>query len=152
LRADWTSHGVSPIISAFASVADPVSLLLVRLAADEGGDQLVPTLADVSVYSPDRQHDPVTPEGPVPRERVLVVRVDQRAVDIQQDGTRHGLGRRRLGVDRLLGLLRGFLVRAFGELLDDLRVESRQIVGFAARDQTRVDDDLLVDPVRARVD
>jgi hypothetical protein len=28
--------------------------------------------------------DPVTAEGPIPRERVLVVRVDERAVEVEQ--------------------------------------------------------------------
>src|SRR6185312_8187867 len=42
-------------------------------------------------------------------------------------------------------------VRAFGELLDDLSAERRQVVGLAAGDEAAVGDDLLVDPVGARV-
>src|SRR4051794_35366136 len=71
-----------------ARVANPVSLLLVRLLADEGGNQLVPAHADVPVDAPERQHDSVAPERPVPRERVVVVRVDQGADDVEQRSTR----------------------------------------------------------------
>ena len=47
--------------------------------------------------------------------------------------------------------LRGVLVAALGELLDDLGAEGRQVVGLAAGHEALVDDDLLVDPVGARV-
>src|SRR3954464_8960063 len=43
------------------------------------------------------------------------------------------------------------LVPALCELLDDLRAESLQVVGLAARDQALIDDDLLVDPVTTGV-
>src|SRR3954470_14149666 len=43
------------------------------------------------------------------------------------------------------------LVLALGELLDDLGAEGRQVIGVARGDETVVDDDLLVDPVAARV-
>src|SRR5690606_11862038 len=43
------------------------------------------------------------------------------------------------------------LVAAFGELLDHLADEGRQVVGIAARDETVVDDDLFVDPLRAGI-
>ena len=42
-------------------------------------------------------------------------------------------------------------VAALGELLDDLGAEGRQVVGVAAGHEALVDDDLLVDPVGARV-
>ena len=40
---------------------------------------------------------------------------------------------------------------SFGELLDQLLVESRDVIGLATRDQTLVDVHFLVDPVPARV-
>src|SRR5579872_7182802 len=40
---------------------------------------------------------------------------------------------------------------ALGELLDDLVVEARDVVGLAARHDALVDDDLLVDPGPAGV-
>src|SRR5919206_2941117 len=58
------------------------------------------------------------------------------------------LRRSRLGVQRLLALLR---VLALGELLDHLRVERRDVVRLAARDEALVDVDLLVHPVAAGV-
>jgi hypothetical protein len=50
---------------------------------------LVTAHADVSVKPPDREHDVVLPEGAVPTERVLVVGVNQRPVDIE-NGRRAG--------------------------------------------------------------
>src|SRR4051794_29251276 len=55
---------------------------------------------------------------------------------------------------RRAGPLRGrghLLVLALTELLDDLLGERRDVVGVAARHETLVDVDLLVDPVAARV-
>src|SRR5439155_7536829 len=43
------------------------------------------------------------------------------------------------------------LVLPFRELLDDLLVECGDVVRLAARDDALVDDDLLVDPVAARI-
>ncbi len=54
-----------------------------------------------------------------------------------------GRARGRAGVCDLVGPLR--------ELLDDLRAEGGQVIGVAARHETLVDDDLLVDPVAAGV-
>src|SRR4051812_4033302 len=42
-------------------------------------------------------------------------------------------------------------VPALGELLDDLVAEGGQVVGAAARHEPLIDDDLLVDHVRARI-
>jgi hypothetical protein len=42
-------------------------------------------------------------------------------------------------------------VLALSELLDDLGAECWQVVGVSARDETLVDDDLLVYPIAARV-
>src|SRR5436309_490982 len=63
--------------------------LLVDVLARQGRDQLVAAHADVAVDAPDREHDSVLPEGAIPGDRVVVVRVDERAVDVQQDGPRH---------------------------------------------------------------
>jgi hypothetical protein len=63
--------------------ADVVALLFLYLLAAECLDQLVAAHADVPVDPPDRQHDLVLVEGPVPRDRVLEVRVDQGAVDVE---------------------------------------------------------------------
>src|SRR3954470_21849568 len=43
------------------------------------------------------------------------------------------------------------LVLALAELLDDLRAEGGEVVRVAGGDEALVDDDLLVDPVRAGV-
>jgi hypothetical protein len=37
----------------------------------------------VSVQAPDREHDAVLPKGAVPTQRVLVIRVDERPVDVE---------------------------------------------------------------------
>jgi hypothetical protein len=37
----------------------------------------------VPVQAPDREHDVVLPEGAIPRERVVVRRVDERPVDVE---------------------------------------------------------------------
>src|SRR5215212_2743235 len=57
----------------------------------------------------------------------------------------------RFAVQTALGASPLVLVLAFGELLDDLGAECWQVVGVAARDESLVDDDLLVYPVAARV-
>ena len=67
--------------------------------------------------------NPCCAERPVPRDRVLVVRVDERAVDVEDRG---GLKRsRRTDAARLA------LVLALAELLDDLGAERRQVVRVA---------------------
>jgi hypothetical protein len=43
-------------------------------------------------------------------------------------------------------------VGAFGELFEHLLVEGGNVVGLAAGDEAVVNDDLFVNPVRARVD
>src|SRR6185437_4768989 len=42
-----------------------------------------------TVEPPDRQHDPVPAERPEPAQRVLVVRVDERPVDIEDGRARY---------------------------------------------------------------
>jgi hypothetical protein len=61
----------------------------VQIAVDpghEGGDQLVPAHPDVPVDPPHGQSDFVRSERAVPRQRVVVIRVDQRSVDVEQRG------------------------------------------------------------------
>jgi hypothetical protein len=36
------------------------------------------------VQAPDREHDVVLPEGAIPAERVVIVGVDERSVDVQE--------------------------------------------------------------------
>jgi hypothetical protein len=63
--------------------AHVVALLAVEACAREGGDQLIAAHADVPVDAPQRQHEAVLAERAIPRDGVVVVRVDQRAVDVQ---------------------------------------------------------------------
>ena len=63
--------------------SDLLALLSLCALVGQCGDQLIAAHPDVAVDAPYRQHDPVVPERPVPRDRVLVVGVDERAVDIE---------------------------------------------------------------------
>ena len=81
-------------------------------------------------------------ESAVPRERVLVVGIDERPVEIQQRRRGHYAARTSSAPAR---------VHALAELLDELRAERGQVVGLRRRDEPLVDDDFLVDPVRARI-
>ena len=51
--------------------------------------QLVAAHPDVTVDPVQRQRDVEAPERPVPGDRVVVVRVDERAVDVEDGGGRH---------------------------------------------------------------
>ncbi len=51
---------------------------------NEGGHELVSAHADMPVDPPDRERDVVSPERPPPGERVVIVRVDKRAVDVEE--------------------------------------------------------------------
>jgi hypothetical protein len=44
---------------------------------------LITAHPDVSVQAPHREHDVVLPEGAVPAKSVLIVGVDERAVDVE---------------------------------------------------------------------
>ena len=57
---------------------------LIDVVARDRSDELVAAHPDVTVEPPHREDDLEAPERAVPGERVLVVRVDERAVDIQQ--------------------------------------------------------------------
>src|SRR3954454_6155878 len=68
-------------------VADALAVRLVGLLADQGGDQLVAAHPDVAVDQPELHDEAVRAERPVPGDRVVVVRVDERAVDVDdRDG------------------------------------------------------------------
>ena len=62
--------------------AQLVTELLLHLVAGDGGDVLVAAHADVPVELPHRDRQVVLTERAVPRERVVVVRVDERSVDV----------------------------------------------------------------------
>jgi len=65
-------------------VSEVVSMPLIDVVARDRSDELVAAHPDVTVEPPHREDDLEAPERAVPGERVLVVRVDERAVDIQQ--------------------------------------------------------------------
>ena len=65
-------------------------MLALDSSSVERCDELVAAHADVAVDAPDRQHDVVLRERAEPRERVLVVGVDERAVDVE-DGDVDGV-------------------------------------------------------------
>jgi hypothetical protein len=44
---------------------------------------LITAHPDVAVQTPDREHDVVLPEGAIPAHGVLVIRVDQRPIHIE---------------------------------------------------------------------
>ena len=62
--------------------AHVVAVLAVEALAGEGGDELVAAHPDVPVDAPQRQDEAVRPERAVPGDRVVVVGVHQRAVDV----------------------------------------------------------------------
>src|SRR5581483_3722562 len=67
-------------------VAERVAQPVLDVTAGERRDDLVTAHADMAVDPPHRQDDLLGAKRPVPRERVLVVRVDERAVEIEQRG------------------------------------------------------------------
>src|SRR5829696_6115018 len=85
----------------------------------------------------------------------LVASQSERARDERR--TRAGsriYGTRRCGAlesHYVLGALPLVLVLAFGELLDDLGAERRQVVGVTTRDESLVCNDLLIHPIAASV-
>src|SRR5205085_2215811 len=82
-RRDLVDHLVEELLPAVAHlVAEPLLDVLAR----DGGDELVAAHPHVTVQAPDREHEVVLPEGAIPRERVVVVRVDERAVDVEDRG------------------------------------------------------------------
>src|SRR6476660_4531458 len=72
------------------AVADLVSVLLLGPVVGQGGDQLIAAHPDVTVDSPHRQHDAVLAKRAVPGDRMVIVGVDERPVDVEH-GNGHGL-------------------------------------------------------------
>jgi hypothetical protein len=70
--------------------ADVVSLLALDLVPGERGDDLVSAHADVPVDPPEREDDALLRERAVPRDDVVVVRIDERSVDVEDRGRWHG--------------------------------------------------------------
>jgi hypothetical protein len=70
----------------FPTIANVVSFFLLDAFARNRFDELIAAHADVTVQTPNREHDVVLPEGPVPAQGVLVIRVDERPVDIENGG------------------------------------------------------------------
>ena len=69
--------------------ADLVAGLLLDVLAGDRADELVAAHPDVAVDPPYRRHHSVAPERAVPRDRVVIVRVDERPVDVEDRGGRH---------------------------------------------------------------
>jgi hypothetical protein len=80
--------GVSPRLA----VADRVAEAAFDVVAGDRRDELVAAHPVVPVDAPERDADPVVGEGPAPCDRMLVVRVDERAVDVDDCAMRGGSG------------------------------------------------------------
>ena len=65
---------------------DGVPTLVLHLLARHGGDEVIPAHPHRSVDPPQRQGHPGAPERPVPGEGVVVVRVDEGAVHVDEEG------------------------------------------------------------------
>jgi hypothetical protein len=71
------------LVEVTLGLSNAVAPLPLDRVARHGAHELVPAHADVAVDTPERHHDAVAPERPVPGERVMVVGVDERAVDVE---------------------------------------------------------------------
>ena len=65
---------------------DGVPTLVLHPLAPHGGDELIPAHPHRSVDPPQRQGHPGAPERPVPGEGVVVVRVDEGPVHVDEEG------------------------------------------------------------------
>jgi hypothetical protein len=82
-RLDLVDHAVEHLLPGVAQfIAEPGLDLIARY----GGDELVTAHPDVPVQAPDREHDVVLPESAVPAQRMLVIRIDERPVDVENRG------------------------------------------------------------------
>jgi hypothetical protein len=63
--------------------SDRVSPSALYLLAGQRGHELIAAHANVTMDSPDGQNHVHCPEGPVPRDRVVIVRVDQGSVNVE---------------------------------------------------------------------
>ena len=70
--------------------ADVVSVIALGVSVRPRLHELVAAHADVAVDPPQREHDVVLAEGAVPREGVVVVGVDEGAVDVEYRGGHAG--------------------------------------------------------------
>jgi hypothetical protein len=70
-------------------VADAVAEPLLDLFSGECCNQLVAAHPDVAVDAPHLQRQGMPAEGPEPGDRVVVVRVDECSVDVQDGDFRH---------------------------------------------------------------
>jgi hypothetical protein len=75
-----------PAVLLALRVADAVAKLALGLLAAQGGHHLVAAHADVAVDAPDRQDDVVGDERAKPGDRVLIIGIHQRAVDVENGG------------------------------------------------------------------
>jgi hypothetical protein len=82
-RLDLVDHRVEQV---FPVGPQPVAEPLLDLVAGYGGDELVPAHADVSMEPPHGEDYPVRAEGAIPAERMVIVRVDECAVDVEDAG------------------------------------------------------------------
>ena len=71
-------------------LADRVAVAILDVVAGNRGDELVAAHPDVTVDAPDRRRQVVIAERPVPADRVLVVGVDEGAVDVENCRAAHG--------------------------------------------------------------
>jgi hypothetical protein len=76
-------------VERFLGPPDVLALVLLDLVAAERIDEVVAAHADVAVDAPDRQQLAVLAEGAVPGDRVVVVGVDERSVDVEDGGHGH---------------------------------------------------------------
>ena len=63
--------------------ADLIAKLALGALIGQRGDQLVTAHPDVAMDPPQREHDLVLSKRTKPRDRVVIVRVDQRSVDVE---------------------------------------------------------------------
>jgi hypothetical protein len=70
-------------IEAALRLPDRVALLALGIVTHDRGNQLVAAHADVTMDSPDRRRQVVLAKRAIPRDRMLVVRVDERPVDVE---------------------------------------------------------------------
>ena len=74
--------------------ADRVAELAIGLLVRQGLHELIAPHSDVAMDPPQWQHDAMVPERAIPRDRMVVVGIDERAVDVEyRDG--HGSSARR---------------------------------------------------------
>ena len=85
-RAHLVDHEVELLAPGFAQL---LAVALLDLVTGHVRDEVVAAHADAAVQLPERQGDVDAAERPVPGERVLVVRVDEGPVDVEDRGVGH---------------------------------------------------------------